>query len=150
MAQNLNSKRKHYLALWTSDDEQPTAADWKWLASGITTMGNDTEDVSEDYADYTGVDTTEVTNVRKQWSPEGFVDPEDEAQKIVIDKEYEVGEGRKVWHKWTTPDGVTFQGVARLVDISIAGGDSNTKEELSFTISHERIPEKVENGGSGE
>lgn len=143
MAQNLNSKRKHYLAPWTSDAEKPTEVDYKWLASGITTMGNDSEDVTEDYADYTGIDATDVTGVRKSWSPEGYLDPEDEAQAIVIEKEFEAGDGRKVWHKWVTPDGTTYEGVARLLDILIAGGDSNTKEEFSFTIQHERVPEKT-------
>ena len=143
MAQNLNRKRKHYLAPWTSDTRKPTGADYKWLARGITTMGNDSEDVTEDYADYTGIDATEVTGVRKSWSPEGYLDPKDEAQAIVIGKEFEVGDGRKVWHKWVTPDGTTYEGVARLLDILISGGDSNTKEIISFKIQHERLPEKT-------
>lgn len=143
MSQKLNSERRHYLAPWTSDDTKPTEDDYEWLASGITTMGNDTEENSEDYADYTGIDTTEVLSIRKRWSPEGFVDHEDDAQKIVIEKELEIGDGRKVWHKWIATDGTTYEGVARLLDILISGGDSNTKEELSFTIQHDRTPEKV-------
>jgi hypothetical protein len=146
MAQNLNSVRKHYLAPWTSDTTKPTETDYKWLASGITTMGNDSEDVTEDYNDYTGIDTTDVLGIRKRWSPEGFVDYEDDAQKIVIDKEFAIGNGRKVWHKWVSTDGTTYEGVARLLDIKIAGGDSNTKEELSFVIQHDGTPEKTPEG----
>lgn len=146
MPQLLNSERKHYLAPWTAGDEKPIEGAYKWLASGIATMGNDSEDVTEDYNDYTGVDTTEVLNVKKRWSPEGFVDYEDEAQKIVIEREFALGDGRKVWHKWIATDGTTYEGVARLLDIKISGGDSNTKEELSFTIEHERVPEKIVGG----
>lgn len=141
MAQKLNSERKHYLALWTDDKTKPAEDGYKWLASGISTMGNDSEDKTEDYNDYTGIDTTDVTGVQTKWTPEGFVDYEDEAQKIVVDKQFAVGDGRKVWHKWTATDGTTYEGVARLLDIKIAGGDSNTKEELSFTIQHDRSPE---------
>jgi hypothetical protein len=109
-------------------------------------MGNDSEDVTEDYNDYTGIDTTDVLGIRKRWSPEGFVDYEDDAQKIVIDKEFAIGNGRKVWHKWVSTDGTTYEGVARLLDIKIAGGDSNTKEELSFVIQHDGTPEKTPEG----
>lgn len=143
MAQKLNSERKHYLAPWTDDATKPAEDGYKWLASGITTMGNDTEDKTEDYNDYTGIDTTDVTGVQTKWTPEGFVDYADEAQMIVVEKRFETGDGRKVWHKWVDTDGTTYEGVARLLDIKIAGGDSNTKEELGFTIQHDRVPEKT-------
>lgn len=143
MTQNLNSARKHYLALWTDDDTKPADGAYKWLAAGIVSMGNDTEDVTEDYADYTGVDSTDVTNIRVKWTPEGLVDYADEAQKIVIDKQHAVGDNRKVWHKWEATDGNTYEGVARLLDIKVAGGDSNVKEEISFTIQHDRVPTKT-------
>lgn len=143
MAQKLNSERKHYIAPWTDDETKPDEAGYLWLASGITTMGNDSEDKTEDYNDYTGIDTTDVTGVQTKWSPEGYVDLEDKAQKIVADKRFEVGDGRKIWHKWIETDGTTYEGVARLLDIKISGGDSNTKEELSFTIQHDKTPEKT-------
>ena len=143
MAQKLNSERKHYLAAWTDDATKPAEDGYKWLASGITTMGNDTEDKTEDYNDYTGIDTTDVTGVQTKWTPEGYVDYDDEAQMIVVEKRFATGDGRKVWHKWIDTDGTTYEGVARLLDIKIAGGDSNTKEELGFTIQHDRVPEKL-------
>lgn len=143
MAQKLNSERKHYLAPWTDDATKPAEDGYEWLASGITTMGNDTEDKTEDYNDYTGIDTTDVTGVQTKWTPEGYVDYADEAQMIVVEKRFATGDGRKVWHKWVDTDGTTYEGVARLLDIKIAGGDSNTKEELSFTIQHDRVPEKT-------
>lgn len=149
MAQNLNSVRKHYIAAWTSDETKPGEGDYKWLAKGIVSMGNDAEDVTEDYADYTGVDTTDVTGIRVKWTPEGLADYTDEAQKIVIDKQHAVGDGRKVWHKWEATDGNTYEGVARLLDIKVAGGDSNTKEDLSFTIQHDHVPAKTKTVDEG-
>lgn len=143
MAQKLNSERKHYLAPWTDDATKPAEDAYKWLASGITTMGNDTEQKTEDYNDYTGVDTTDVTGVQVKWSPEGYVDYEDAAQAMVIEKQFEKGDNIKVWHKWVDTSGTTYEGVARLIDVKISGGDSNGKEELSFTIQHDRVPEKT-------
>lgn len=143
MARNKNSKRKHEVAPWVKGDVKPAEDAYKWLASGITTMSNDTEDVSEDYADYTGIDTTDVTGVKAKWTPSGFVDHEDEAQKIIIDTRFEVGDGRKIWHKWTETNGDVFEGVARILEPKVSGGDSNANEELSFTIAHEKTPEKT-------
>ena len=88
MAQKLNSERKHYIAPWTDDETKPDEAGYLWLASGITTMGNDTEDKTEDYNDYTGIDTTDITGVQVKWTPEGYVDFEDEAQALVNTKRY--------------------------------------------------------------
>lgn len=146
----LNSERKHYIAPWTSDGEKPTEDNYKWLASGITTMGNDTEDRTEDYNDYTGVDTTDIVGVQKKWTPEGYLDHEDEAQKIIIGLEGKTGDGRKIWHKWIDTNGDTYEGVARIVDPKIGGGDSNTNEEISFTIQHDRYPEKTPASGGTE
>lgn len=143
MSRQLNSKRKHYLAPWTDDATKPQDSAYKWLASGITSITNDTEENTEDYADYTGIDTTDILTVKKKWSAEGYLDRDDEAQKIVIDKELQVGDGRKIWHAWVESDGKTaFEGVAKLTDIKIGGGDSNANEAISFSISHETSPTK--------
>lgn len=141
--QKVNSERKHYVAPWTTDEAKPAEEDYLWLASGITTMGNDTEDVSEDYNDYTGVDSTDVTGVRVKWTPEGFVDYEDKAQMLIIDKQHEKGDGRKLWHKWIATNGDKFEGVAKALEVKVSGGDSNTKEELSCIIQHDKVPERT-------
>lgn len=141
--QKINSERTHYVAPWTDDETKPAEDAYLWLASGITTMGNDTEDVSEDYADYTGIDSTDVTGVKVKWAPEGFVDYEDAAQELIIGKQHEIGDGRKIWHKWTATNGDVFEGVAKVIEPKVGGGDSNTKEELTFTIQHEKVPTRI-------
>ena len=139
-ARNKNAKREHYLAEYTLGQETaPTAESEEWLrlAKYISSIGDDTDEQTDDTGFYDGDGTPEttVTAVAGAYSPEGFYDPEDAAQALVASKKYKTGEGRKVWHK------DTYIGRATLTDIIAGAGDATEYEDFSCTITFDRIPE---------
>lgn len=145
-ARNKNAKREHYLAEYTPGQEAAPLADgenWLRLAKYISSIGDDTDEQTDDTGFYDGDGTPEttVTAVSGAYSPEGSYDPEDKAQALVASKKYKIGEGRKVWHKVVMTNGDTYIGRATLTDIIAGAGDATEYEDFSCTITFDRIPD---------
>lgn len=148
-----NAARLHHIMEWTDTEEVPAASaeGWLRLAKFISTIGDDTDEATEDEGFYDGDGTTEttVTGVAGAYSPEGYFDPEDPAQALIASKKYEIGDGRKVWHKVTMTNGDIYIQRATLTDIVAGAGDAVEFEDFSCTIRFDRIPVKTPAAGAG-
>lgn len=145
-ARSKNAKREHYISEYTPGQEtapNATGEDWLRLAKYISSIGDDTDEQTDDTGFYDGDGTPEttVTSVAGAYSPEGFYDPEDKAQALVAKKKYQIGEGRKVWHKVVMTNGDTYIGRATVTDIIAGAGDATEYEDFSCTITFDRIPD---------
>lgn len=141
---NKNAKRKHYIAEWTSDDQEEK--DYKWLAVGITSISDDTEEQTEDGGDYSGdgTVTTEITGISEKWTVEGSLLNDDPAQQIIASKEYELGDGRKVWHKIVRTNGEIYEAPATISDLKAKGGGEFSEfEPFSCALNFTKIPENI-------
>lgn len=140
-----NALRKHYVAPWTSDKVEPGTDAWKWLADGVTTaeVENDEETDDTAYYDGDGSKKTTVVSVKHGYSFEGDYIREDEAQKIIADMRFKVGDGRNVWFKVVESDGKTqYVGLATVSDIGIGGGEASDFEGFKATISWDSAPKQ--------
>lgn len=140
-----NALRKHYVAPWTSDKVEPGTDAWKWLADGVTIaeVENDEETDDTAYYDGDGSKKTTVVSVKHGYSFEGDYIREDEAQKIIADMRFKVGDGRNVWFKVVESDGKTqYVGLATVSDIEIGGGEASDFEGFKATISWDSAPKQ--------
>lgn len=147
-ARSKNAAREHHIIDYVPGVEtMPAAAaeDWLPLAKYISTIGDDTDEATEDEGFYDGDGTTEttVTGVAGAYSPEGYYDPEDAAQALIESKKYNIGDGRKVWHKVTMTNGDIYIQRATVTDIVAGAGDAVEFEDFSCTIRFDKIPVKT-------
>lgn len=146
MARAKNALRGHFVQEYTPGTETP-GSDWLELASWISTIGDDTQEETEDTAFYDGDGTpeTDVTSVAGAYTPEGFYDPEDPAQALIAGKKYKTGNGRKVWHKVVSADGNTeWVGRATVTAIVAGAGDASAYETFSCNIRFDQLPTETE------
>ncbi|MGG5331618.1 phage tail tube protein [Enterococcus sp. AZ163] len=148
MARQKNAKREHWLAPYVDGQETAPAVaaeDWVRLAKWINTIGDDSNEETEEEGFYDGDGTPETTvmSVAGAYTPEGYYDAEDKAQKMIADMKYLTGTGRKVWHKVVQTNGDTFVGKATVTDIIAGAGDAVTYEEFSCTITFDQAPTKT-------
>ncbi|HGC7854014.1 TPA: phage tail protein [Streptococcus agalactiae] len=140
-----NALRKHYVAPWTSNKAEPSSEDWKWLADGVTTADIENDEETDDtaYYDGDGSKKTTVVSVKHGYSFEGDYIREDEAQKIIADMRFKVGDDRNVWFKVVESDGKTqYVGLATVSDIEIGGGEASDFEGFKATISWDSAPKQ--------
>ncbi len=146
---NKNALRQHSIQDYVQGEE-PKEDGYLLLAKWITSITDDTQEETEDFADYAGDGTpsTDVTSVSGAYSVEGTYDSEDEAQALVASKKYETGSGRKVWHKVTSADGKTeWEAVATLSGIVAGGGDASAYEDFSCNIRFDHRPKERDLSG---
>ena len=85
-AREKNAKREHYIAEYTPGKETAPTEDTEWLrlAKYISTIGDDSDEETDDTGFYDGDGTPETTvvSVSGTYTPEGMYDAEDPAQQI--------------------------------------------------------------------
>ena len=146
MARLKNAERKHFVQAYVPGEDQP-GDEWFELAHLISTIGDDTQEETEDEAFYDGDGTPEttVTSVAQAYTPEGYYDPEDEAQELIASLKYKVGDGRKIWHRVVRSDGKKeWVGRATVSSIVAGAGDASAYETFSCNIRFDQIPEESE------
>jgi hypothetical protein len=156
MARLKNAERKHYVQAYTPGESDP-GDEWLELAKYISTIGDDTNEDTEDEAFYDGDGTPEttVTSVAEAYTPEGYYDPEDPAQELIAGLKRKTGDGRKIWHRVVRSDGKKeWVGRATVSAIVAGAGDASAYETFSCNIRFDRIPEETDldngdNGGGG-
>lgn len=150
MARLKNAERQHFVQAYTPGQEEP-GDEWLELAKYITTIGDDTNEGTEEEAFYDGDGTPEttVTSVAEAYTPEGSYDPEDEAQELIASLKRSTGDGRKIWHRVVRSDGKKeWVGRATVSAIVAGAGDASAWETFSCNIRFDRIP--VETDLTGE
>ncbi|EGP4751977.1 phage tail tube protein [Enterococcus faecium] len=145
-----NALREHYIAEYTPGEETAPEEGEKWLplAKFISSIGDDTDEETDDTGFYDGDGTPETTviSVSGSYSPEGFYDPEDKAQALIASKKYKIGDERKIWHKVVQTNGDTVVGRATLTDIVAGAGDATEYEEFSCKITFDTLPKTTPKG----
>lgn len=145
MSRLKNALRGHFIGAVSADDptKEPTA--WLELAKWISSVGDETDEQTDDTGFYDGDGTPEttVTGVSGAYSFEGFFDGEDPAQALIAGMKYKIGDDRKVWHKVVNADGKKqYVGIATVSDIVAGGGEATDYEEFSCTITYNQIPKE--------
>lgn len=146
MPRNKNALRGHFVQDYESGQKEP-GTEWLELAKYISTIGDDTQEETEDTAFYDGDGTpeTDVTSVAGAYTPEGFYDPEDPAQALIASKKYKVGDGRKIWHKVVSADGKKeWVGRATVTNIVAGAGDASAYETFSCNIRFDSLPKETD------
>jgi|SRR5690625_1819392 len=149
MARLKNAERKHYVQAYEPGQDEP-GEEWFELAHLISTIGDDTQEETEDEAFYDGDGTPEttVTSVAQAYTPEGYYDPEDEAQELIASLKFKTGDGRKIWHRVVRSDGKKeWVGVATVTAIVAGAGDASAYETFSCNIRFDQIPEETDLSG---
>ena len=144
MSKNKNALRGHFVQEYVPGEEEP-GSEWLELAHQISTIGDDTQEETDDTAFYDGDGTPEttVTSVAGAYTPEGYYDSSDPAQKLIASKKYKTGVGRKIWHRVVSSDGTKeWVGRATLTAIVAGAGDASAFETFSCNIRFDRIPEE--------
>lgn len=146
MGRMKNALRGHFIQAYTPGQETPGEI-WLELAKWISTIGDDTQEETEDTAYYDGDGTpeTDVISVAGAYSVEGFYDPEDPAQALIAGMKYKTGDGRKLWHKVVAADGKKeWVGRATVSSIVAGAGDAQAYETFSCNIKYDSIPSETE------
>ena len=142
MAREKNALRGHFIQAYVPGTETPTEV-WLELAKYISTISDDTQEETEDQAFYDGDGTpeTSVISVAGAYSVEGQYDPTDEAQQLIADMKYKLGDGRKIHHKVVSSDGLKqWVGRATVTAIVAGAGDASAYEDFSCNIRFDSIP----------
>lgn len=135
-----NALTEHYLAETTDDIED---AEWLPLKHWISSIGDESDEETEDAAFYDGDGTpeTDVISVKKNHDVEGMYDDSDPAHKFIRSMEFKTGEGRKCLYKQIRTNGDELIGPATITDIVTTGGEADEYAPLTCTISWDRKPE---------
>ena len=146
MARNKNALRGHFIQAYEPGTETP-GEEWLELAKYISTIGDDTQEETEEqaYYDSDGTPETDVISVAGAYTPEGFYDPEDPAQALIAGMKYKTGDGRKIWHRVVEADGSKeWVGRATVSAIVAGAGDASAYETFSCNIRFDRIPTETD------
>ena len=149
MARLKNALRGHFVQEYTPGQEEP-GTEWLELAKYISTIGDDTQEETEDTAFYDGDGTpeTDVVSVAGAYTPEGSFDPEDPAQALIANMKYKTGDGRKIWHKVVSADGKKeWVGRATVSAIVAGAGDASAYEDFSCNIRFDSLPKETDLSG---
>lgn len=145
-----NALRKHYVQEYIEGEEYTD--NWLRLAKYINTMGDDTQETTEEEGFYDGDGTPEldVVSVAGAYAPEGYYDPEDPAQAFIAGLKYATGSDRKIWHRIVSSDEETeWIGRATVSSIVDGAGDATAWESFSCNIRFDTIPEQTDATGGG-
>lgn len=139
MARQKNAKRQHFIAPLDPKTPDTVPADEVFLrlAKYIETIDDDTDEETDDTGYYDGDGTTEetVTSVSGSYSVSGTYDAEDKAQALIASIRYEIGDGRRVWHRVVESNGKkSFTQVANVSGIKAGSGDATSYEEFECTL----------------
>lgn len=139
MARQKNAKRQHFIAPLDQGTPDTVPADEVFLrlAKYIETIDDDTDEETDDTGYYDGDGTTEetVTSVSGSYSVSGTYDAEDKAQALIASIRYEIGDGRRVWHRVVESNGKkSFTQVANVSGIKAGSGDATSYEEFECTL----------------
>ncbi|WP_333813792.1 phage tail tube protein [Muricomes intestini] len=143
MARLKNALRGHFIGVFTAATPTVPPTEWLELAKWISTVGDETEEQTDDTGFYDGDGTpeTSVTGVAGAYSFEGFYDAEDPAQAMIAGMKYKIGDDRKVWHKIVSADGEKqWVGPATVSNIIAGAGDATEFEDFSCTITYNQLP----------
>ncbi|WP_096435919.1 phage tail tube protein [Alteribacter populi] len=146
MARLKNALRGHFVQAYSPGEDEP-GTEWLELAKYISTIGDDTQEETEDEAFYDsdGTPETTVTSVAGAYTPEGVYDPDDEAQALIAGLKYKTGDGRKIWHKVVSSDGKKeWVGRATVTAIVAGAGEASAYETFSCNIRFDSIPEETD------
>ncbi|ETC93110.1 major tail shaft protein [Enterococcus faecalis PF3] len=112
------------------------------LAKYISTIGDDSDEETDDTGFYDGDGTPETTvvSVSGTYTPEGMYDAEDPAQQLIASKKYKLGDGRKIWHKVVQTNGDVYVGRATVTGIKAGSGDATAYEEFGCSIKYDTLP----------
>ncbi|SHI01805.1 phage tail tube protein [Virgibacillus chiguensis] len=146
MARRKNALRGHFVQEYIPDQE-PTEDGWLELANYISTIGDDTQEETEDMAFYDGDGTLEsdIISVAGAYTPEGYFNPDDPAQALIASLKYKTGDGRKIWHKVVRSDGKKeWVGRATVSAIVAGAGDASAYEAFSCNIRFDTLPKETD------
>ena len=145
MSRLKNALRGHFIGVFTAATPTTPPTEWLEVAKWISTVGDETEEQTDDTGFYDGDGTpeTSVTGVAGAYSFEGFYDAEDPAQAMIAGMKYKIGDDRKVWHKVVSADGKKqWVGPATVSDIIAGAGDATEFEDFSCTITFNQLPKE--------
>lgn len=139
MARQKNAQRKHFVAPFAPETPNTVPGDDVFLplAKYIETIDDDTDEETDDTGYYEGDGTPEetVTSVSGAYSVSGLYDAEDKAQALIASKRYEIGDGRRVWHRVVESNGKkSFTQIANISGIKAGSGDATAYEEFGCTL----------------
>ncbi|WP_062052350.1 phage tail tube protein [Bacillus sp. JCM 19034] len=140
---------RHFVQAYEPGQKEP-GNEWLELAKYISSIGDDTQEETENTAFYDGDGTpeTDVTSVAGAYTPEGFYDPDDPAQALIASLKYKTGEGRKIWHKVVSANGKKeWVGRATVSSIVAGAGDASAYETFSCNIRFDTIPNETDLSG---
>lgn len=145
MAQQKNALREHYVADYDPENPNtiPEPAAFFPLASGVTTIEDDSDENTDDYGDYAGDGNpgSTLTSYAEKWNFEGRYDPSDKAQALIAGKKRTpTDDGRRLWHLIKQTDGVTVLGVAKALEIKAGSGDATDYQEFSGHLDYDETP----------
>lgn len=146
MGKQKNALRGHFVQAYVVGEETP-GEEWFELAHQISTIGDDTQEETNDEAFYDGDGTPETTvvSVAGAYTPEGYYDPTDEAQELIAGLKYKTGDGRKIWHKVVSSSGEKqWVGRATVTAIVAGAGDASAYETFSCNIRFDSIPKETD------
>lgn len=146
MGKQKNALRGHFVQEYTPGTETP-GEEWLELAHQISTIGDDTQEETEDEAFYDsdGTPETTVISVAGAYTPEGYYDPTDPAQELIAGKKYKIGDGRKLWHRVVSANGEKeWVGRATVTAIVAGAGDASAYEAFSCNIRFDTLPKETE------
>lgn len=113
------------------------------IAAGISNADPDNnEELAQDfYYDNAGGAETDVVGLQQIWSFEGHRKYGDPAQDLIFNElALKTGPDRKGTFKITFPDGKIVKGNSTIANIKDAGGDANSKGDISFEIHYAGVP----------
>lgn len=140
-----NALRGHYVQEYTQGTET-AGEEWLRLAKYISNIEDDTQEEVEDVAFYDGDGTPEATvmSVAGAYTAEGHYDPKDPAQALIASLKYTTGNGRKIWHKVVSADGLMeFVGRATATEIVAGAGEASEFEEFSCNLRFDTLPKQT-------
>ncbi|MGY3717067.1 phage tail tube protein [Sutcliffiella cohnii] len=141
-----NAMRGHFVQAYTPGQAEP-GIEWLELAKGIVSIGDDTQEETEETAYYDGDGTpeNEIISVAGAYTPEGHYYSDDPAQALIAGMKYKVGEGRKIWHKVVSSDGTKeWVGRATVSSIVAGAGEASAYETFSCNIRFDQIPKETD------
>jgi hypothetical protein len=147
MGKKKNALRGHFVQAYEPGVEIPEEESWLELAHQISSIGDDTQEETEDEAFYSGDGTPETTviSVAGAYTPEGYYDSDDPAQALIAGLKYKTGDGRKIWHRVVSSDGrKEWVGRATVSSIVAGAGDARAYETFSCNIRFDSIPKETD------
>ena len=133
---------QNYQNLYFIDTNPGGEQKYERIGAGINSATwNPNETVNTvSYYDSEGGTESSVDGVNITGSFSGHRKYGDPAQDYIFSKMGKIGSERTTNAKWVQPNGDTFEGPAKLLNIVPQGGDPNSKSECSFDVAFDGLP----------